>query len=87
MKVSSKVTRAQNTSETISKRYDYVLKLLSLENQGCRFVYLDEFGCDLHTRRMYARSRVGTVANIDLPAVCGGNASTCAAIDMKRVVC
>lgn len=83
LKVLSKVPAARNTPRTISLRYDYIGRLLALSNK--RKFYIDEMGCNMHTRRRFGRSKIGEPATITTPTQRGNNVSICACIGIDGV--
>lgn len=77
---------ARNSKETIEKRFEYITKLFQFENSGWEFIYVDEFGCNLHTSRKRGRNSIGKPATKTTPSSRGGNLSTCAAISHSKGV-
>lgn len=82
----TKIPLARNSVETIKKRCEYVTSLLDLESEDCYFIYVDEFGVNLHTRRSRGRSLIGQPAIIETPTSRGNNFSTCAGVSIDGVV-
>lgn len=82
LKVVSKVPKVRNSPRVIEARYAYVTNLLNIEtsNELQTLIYIDEFGCNLHTRRRYGRSFIGKPATVQVPTRRGDNLSVCAAI-------
>lgn len=70
--------KARNTREAIRKRKEYVLEMSRIDRET--LVYLDEWGCNLHTNRKRGRSRIGEKAIVSTATARGGNLSICAAI-------
>lgn len=80
------VPKARNSPAVILRRFEYITELLRLENEGWTFVYVDEFGCNLHTSRKRGRNAIGRMAIRATPNQRGKNLSTCAAISDREGV-
>lgn len=80
------IPKARNSLTAIKKRFEYVTSLLDFENDGWKFIYVDEFGCNLHTSRRRGRNSVGKPAIKTITTSRGGNLSTCAAISSEKGV-
>lgn len=86
MKIVSIVPKSRNNPKTIELRFEYVCELQRALDRELELIYIDEMGCNLHTRRRFARSKVGEAATISVPTQRGNNLSTCAAISMNGLV-
>lgn len=86
MKNLEHVPKSRNSLTVINKRFDYVTDLLNFEDEGWSFIYVDEFGCNLHTTRKRGRNLVGKPAIKTTVTSRGANLSTCAAISSERGV-
>lgn len=82
LKVLSIVPEQRNTEGTKELRKRYATRYSTLEvNELTNFIYIDEFGCNLHLRRNRGRSLIGTAATIATNGSRGNNLSVCAAIN------
>lgn len=82
----SVVPKARNSPSTIKMRKHYVVRLNSALGEGKTPIFLDEMGCNLHTRRRFGRNTVGKPATISVPTGRGHNLSICAAISADGLV-
>lgn len=85
LKTLSRIPVARNTPKTIEARYNFANQSVWFD-MSTNFIYVDEMGKNLHTRRRFGRSRVGTSATITVPTQRGNNLSICAAISLRGVI-
>ena len=61
-----------------------ILELDADENAN-EYIYIDEAGFNLNTRRRRGRNVIGQRATVDVPGLRGGNITMCAAISRNGV--
>ena len=88
LKEVSRIPLRRNDANSIEARFQYSQRFdfLSGEYLRSRFIYVDEAGFCVSMRRNRGWSRIGTSANIIVPALKARNFSVCAAISIQGVL-
>ena len=80
LKVSRDSPQDRNSAETKAWRKEYSEWLMSAEVLNAMKIHFDEFGCNIHTKRTFGRSKKGERAYRKIASQSGGNITVCAAI-------
>ena len=84
LKLSRDSPAQQNSSETKVDRKQHIEWMMSVEVVNSLKIYIDEFGCNIRTKRNFGRSRKGQRSFRLASTQSGSNVTVCAAISSRH---